>query len=95
MRLERQSRRFAQLWSWVSSDLTARFAGRILPFGADVAETWGEMTATLPRGVSVPIMASLIAATAKHYGLILVTRNVADVRHFPGLATDNPWLTEP
>jgi predicted nucleic acid-binding protein len=39
-------------------------------------------------------MDSLIAATARHYGLVLVTRNVVDIRHLPGLATDNPWLTE-
>ena len=94
MRLERQSPRFARLWSWIRSDVTTRFAGRILPFGADVAQTWGEMTATLPSGVAVPVMDSLIAATARHHGLVLVTRNVVDVRHFPGLAVDNPWLTE-
>jgi toxin FitB len=93
MRLDRQSPRFGRLWSWIRSDVTARFAGRILPFGADVAQTWGEMTAALPKGVVVPTIDSLIAATAKHYGLVLVTRNVADIRQFPGLAVDNPWLT--
>jgi toxin FitB len=95
MRLDRQSPRFAQLWSWVRVDLTARFAGRILPFGTDVAETWAEMTASLPRGVSVPIMDSFLAATAKHHGLVLLTRNVTGMRHFPGLAVDNPWSIEP
>lgn len=95
MRLDRRSPRFARLWSWVRSDVTTRFAGRILPFGADVAQTWGEMTAVLPRGVAVPLMDSLIAATARHHGLVLVTRNVLDMRHFPGLVVDNPWLTEP
>jgi predicted nucleic acid-binding protein len=94
MRIDRQTPRFARLWSWVRSDVTARFAGRILPFDADVAQTWGEMTAALPKGVVVPTMDSLIAATARHYGLFLVTRNVADMRHFSGLAADNPWLTE-
>ena len=95
MRLDRQSPRFARLWSWMKSDVTTRFAGRILPFDADVAQTWAEMTAALPRGVAVPVMDSLIAATARHHGLVLVTRNVVDLRPFPGLAVDNPWLTEP
>lgn len=95
MRLDRQTPRFARLWSWVRSDVTTRFAGRILPFGADVARTWGEMTASLPKGIAVPIMGSLIAATARHHGLVLVTRNLVDMRHFPGLVADNPWLTEP
>jgi predicted nucleic acid-binding protein len=95
MRGDPQAPRFARLWSWVRSDVTTRFAGRILPFDADVAQTWGQMMAALPKGVVAPTMDSLIAATAKHYGLILVTRNVVDVRHFPGLAADNPWLTGP
>ena len=95
MRLDRRGARFARLWSWVRSDVTARFAGRILPFDADVAVTWGEMTAALPRGVVVPTMDSLIAATARHYGLVLATRNVTDIQHLPGLVADNPWLVEP
>jgi predicted nucleic acid-binding protein len=95
MRLDRRSPRFARLWSWARSDVTARFAGRILPFDADVALTWGEMTAALPKGVVVPTMDSLIAATARHYGLILATRNVTDIRHLFGFAADNPWLIEP
>lgn len=95
MRLDRQSPRFAPLWAWIRSDVTARFGGRILPFDDGVALTWGEMTAALPKGVAVPTMDSLIAATARHYGLILVTRNVADMMHLPGLATDNPWRIEP
>lgn len=95
MRLDRQSPRFSRLWAWVRSDLTARFGGRILPFDDDVALTWGEMTAASPKSVAVPTVDSLIAATARHYGLVLVTRNAADIMHLPGLATDNPWLIEP
>jgi predicted nucleic acid-binding protein len=33
----------------------------------------------------------LIAATGAHHRLVLVTRHVADMRHFPDLAIDNPW----
>lgn len=95
MRLETSGPRFARLWSWVTSDLPARFEGRILPFDADVAETWGKMTAAVPKGMAVATMDSLIAATSRHHGLVLVTRNVMDMRHFPGLATENPWLTGP
>ena len=95
MRLERRGPQFARLWSWVTSDLPTRFGGRILPFDADVAETWGKMTAAVPKGIAVATMDSLIAATARHYGLVLVTRNVVDMRHFPGLDTDDPWLAEP
>jgi predicted nucleic acid-binding protein len=55
MRLDRQSPRFARLWSWVRSDVTARFAGRIVPFDAEVAVTWGEMTAPYQRASLCPL----------------------------------------
>jgi len=90
MRLDPNNPRLARLRSWIKSDLPARFAGRVLPFDADVAETWGEMTAAVPKGIAVATMDSLIAATARHHGLILVTRNIDDVRYFPGLAAENP-----
>jgi predicted nucleic acid-binding protein len=33
----------------------------------------------------------LIAATAQHHSLILVTRNAGDMRHFGELVVENPW----
>ena len=91
LRLERGSRLYARLQTWLRSDLAVRFARRILPFDEQVARTWGEMTAALPKGIAVFNMASLIAATAQHHGLILVTRNVSDMRHFEQLVVENPW----
>ena len=49
------------------------------------------MTAAVPKGIAVATMDSLIAATARHHGLILVTRNIADIQNFSGLAAENPW----
>lgn len=49
------------------------------------------MTAALPKGIVVATMDSLIGATARHHGLILATRNVRDLRHFAGLAVEDPW----
>jgi predicted nucleic acid-binding protein len=91
MRLDPQSRLFGRLQAWLNTDLAARFAGRILAFDEQVARTWGATTAALPRGITVSTMDSLIGATALHYGLILATRNEADLRHFAGLALENPW----
>ncbi len=48
------------------------------------------MTAALPKGVTVANMDSLIAATARHHRLVLVSRNLADMRHFPDLAVESP-----
>ena len=91
LRLERGSRLYARLQTWLTSDLAVRFARRILPFDQQVARTWGEMTTALPKGTAVANMDSLIAATAQHHGLILITRNVGDMRHFAQLAVENPW----
>ncbi|HUA52616.1 MAG TPA: type II toxin-antitoxin system VapC family toxin [Candidatus Sulfotelmatobacter sp.] len=83
--------RRARLRAWALTDLPARFAGRIISFDEPVARTWGAMTARLPKGVVVSTMDSLIAATAVHHGLTLVTRNVRDVRHFADLSVECPW----
>jgi predicted nucleic acid-binding protein len=76
---------------WLTSDVAVRLARRILSFDEHVARTWGKMTAALPKGITVANMDSLIATTAQHHGLILVTRNVNDMRHFTELVVENPW----
>jgi toxin FitB len=90
-RLERNSRLYARLQTWLTSDVAVRFAHRILPFDEHLARTWGRMTAALPQGIAVATMDSLIAATAHHHSLILVTRNVSDMRRFAELVIENPW----
>lgn len=50
-------------------------AGRVISVTSDIAERWGELQAA--RG-PLPLVDSLIAATAQAYGLQVVTRNVAD-----------------
>ena len=52
-----------------------RYSERILPIDAGVADVWGVMNAIRP----VSAIDGLLAATAKAHGLILVTRNIADV----------------
>jgi toxin FitB len=91
MRLDTGHPRFARLRSWADREMPARFAGRILAFDEHVARSWGAITAVLPKGVNVANMDSLIAATAVHHRLVLVTRNVADMRNFSDLAIENPW----
>ena len=91
LRLDRNSRLYARLQTWLASDIAVRFTHRILPFDEQVARTWGKMTAALPKGIAVANMDSLIAATAQHHSLILVTRNVSDMRHFVELVVENPW----
>jgi len=76
---------------WVNSDLMARFGDRILPMENLTLLTWGSLKARLEKsGQPMPVMNSLIAATALQHNLILVTRNVADF-HACGPSILNPW----
>jgi predicted nucleic acid-binding protein len=56
-----------------------------------IAERWGALSATAgKKGTPVPVIDGLLAATALHHDLMLVTRNDADVSG-TGVPTLNPW----
>ncbi len=65
-------------------------ANRLLAMDADTMCTWGRLYAKHQRaGRKLPLMDSLLAATALQHGLTLVTRNTGD---FPDeVAVLNPW----
>jgi toxin FitB len=73
---------------WLEQELPAWFGDRLLPVTGAVADRWGRLLGAL--GKSVPAVDSLLAATALHHGLRLVTRNIDDFR-YPGLEVVNPW----
>ena len=77
---------------WLEQDLPAWFEDRLLPVSATVADRWGRLLADAGR--PIPAIDSLLAATALHHELRLVTRNVRDFR-FPGLEVVNPWDPAP
>ena len=77
---------------WLEQDLPAWFEDRLLPVSATVADRWGRLLAEVGR--PIPAIDSLLAATALHHELRLVTRNVRDFR-FPGLEVVNPWDPAP
>jgi toxin FitB len=80
-----------QLESWLINDLTTRFAERILPVNLDIAERWGMISAqSRLAGVPLAVIDSLMAATALHHNLTLVTRNLKDIR-ITGINMLNPW----
>jgi predicted nucleic acid-binding protein len=88
-----QSRRRTRLEAWLEIDLRGRFSGRILPVDAAVADRWGLLAAQARRqGAPLPIVDGLLAATALHYNLTMVSRNVCDfaAARVPIL---NPWAT--
>lgn len=74
-------------------DLRSEFAARILPFDEVVAVRWGAMRGDQARrGRTLPVVDSMIAATAVVHGLPIATRNTAD---FAGLGVTiiDPWET--
>ncbi len=62
------------LAAWLEA-IETDFADRILPLDPPIARLWGELSAQR----TLPVVDTLIAATALHHRLTLVTRNVRDV----------------
>ena len=75
----------------INDALIPQFASRILPVTHQVMVTWATLTITCERaGRTLPAIDSMIAATALHHQLTLVTRNT---RGFDGTGVPlhNPW----
>jgi len=85
------SARRATLESWLSRDLLIRFAGRILGVNQEIADRWGRITAkSSSAGRPLPAIDGLLAATAFHHNLTLVTRNTKHAAP-TGVPVFNPW----
>lgn len=74
-----------RIGAWVDG-IETTFADRVLPIDAATARLWGEFSAQR----SLPVIDTLIAATAISRGLTLVTRNTRDVES-TGVPLINPW----
>ena len=86
-----QSSRRVALESWLGHDLIVRFGGRILNVDRQVADRWGSIAAKATiAGRPLSTIDGLLAATAMHHNLILVTRNTKDVA-LTGIPVFNPW----
>lgn len=86
-----QGRRRTHLESWLELELQARFSGRVLPVDKAVADRWGLLAAAAKRaGRPLSAIDGLLAATALHHGLTIVSRNISDFAstQIPVL---NPW----
>ena len=80
-----------ELQSWATFDLVERFAGRIIDIDLEAALCWGRIQGEAEQtGAKLPVMDSLIAATAIAHGLVVVTRNVKDIERCGGRVC-NPW----
>jgi predicted nucleic acid-binding protein len=73
---------------WLEHTLPDWFEDRLLSIDHGVAERWGRLLAEADRPVAA--IDSLLAATALHHELRMVTRNAQDFA-FPDLEVIDPW----
>lgn len=81
-------KRKEKLRLWLEIDLAQWFNDRILKIDHFIADRWGRLQSEMKKPISA--IDSLIAATALHHDLRLVTRNVKDFK-YPSLQVICPW----
>lgn len=89
--LQRERKKRERLERWLRGEVLPEFEERILSFDIGAADKWGNVRANARHaGTPAPVIDSMIAATAIHFGLAVVSRNDAD---FQRLNADvvNPW----
>lgn len=84
------SKKKQQLLPWLEHELPKMFDMRIIPISVEVADRWGRLLNLSNR--TLPAINSLIAATALHYDMTLVTRNTQDFSDCQNLELINPWV---
>src|SRR5262245_16593504 len=86
-----QTKRRTVVESWLEVSLSVRFADRILVIDEAIADRWGRLSALAQlSGTTLPVIDGLLAATALHHNLTLVTRNTKHVSATT-VPTFNPW----
>jgi predicted nucleic acid-binding protein len=86
-----QGKRRSGLEEWLEVEIQARFSGRILPIDEPVADRWGLLAANArAKGKALSIIDGLLAATAIHHNLTIVSHNVNDFRSTQ-VPVVNPW----
>ena len=83
-------KRRSSLSQWLSL-LTQKYQDHVLPVNTEIARLWGELSAkSQANGRELKAADGLIAATAVHHGLVLLTRDAADFSATP-VTILNPW----
>jgi predicted nucleic acid-binding protein len=78
-----------ELTSWFEK-LVSIMAGRVLSINSRVAEEWARLQAEArAQNVVLPVVDSLLAATARRYQLVIATKNVTDFKAV-GVKVVNP-----
>ena len=75
------------LRTWLDTSVIPAFADRLLPVDAEIARRAAAFHVPNPA----PFRDGLIAATAQHHNMVVITRNVGDFERFADLDVHNPW----
>ena len=75
------------LRAWLDGSVSSAFEDRLLPVTAEIAR----IAAALHVPDPAPFRDALIAATALHHDMTVVTRNLSDFERFDQLRVSNPW----
>jgi predicted nucleic acid-binding protein len=88
-----QGRKRTRLETWLGVELSARFAGRIVPIEIEIADRWGSLAAEAKRrGQALSIIDGLLAATALHHNMTIVSRDASAFTN-TRVPVLNPWRT--
>lgn len=79
-----------KLIGWLENDIPRLFHNRILPITFEISDRWGRLQHQANR--PLPAIDSLLAATALHHDMTLMTRNTKDYEDCVGLEVLNPWV---
>jgi predicted nucleic acid-binding protein len=75
------------LRTWLDSSVNTAFEDRLLPVNAEIARRAAALQVPDPA----PFRDALIAATALHHDMTVITRNTNDFERFTDLTVTNPW----
>lgn len=84
----RENQQYQTIGAWVQ-EFVDTYSSNILPVDVDIAAVWGPMLSD----AEVSAVDSLIAATAIHKSLSIVSGNVEVYRDF-AVSAINPWIPE-
>ncbi len=78
-----------RLTGWLETEVPAWFGTHVLGIDAAISDEWGRLAARCQR--TLPAIDALIAATALHHRLSVVTRNEKDFEPM-AVSVVNPWV---
>ncbi len=86
-----RSRKRTLLEDWFYGEILTEFKDKIIPIDERIAMEWGSLDAVFrKKGKPLSVQDLYIAATAKVYGMAIVTINVKDFIH-DDITVINPW----